>query len=497
MTGYLILLPFALLLLGVFWALFAEKLPGGDRGAAIFGGLLALASAALFLSSQLGSPLFGWRFFLSAEARFAATALCLLTGLWLLWMSGRVNMRMREAVALGLLSLMGGCVMVGAYDLVTLVLGIELATMPAYVLIGYNVKRAKGLEGAVKYFLLSVLSSLVMIYGISFLFGITGSLNFSALNISHAGLLGLVAVLLVYVGIFAKLSAAPFHYWAPDAYEGAESWIVSFVASVPKIAGIVVAVRLTAMIVGSSQSAQVSNNITFIIGLASAASMILGSFAALTQKDIRRIMAYSGVVNAGYMLMPLVAIGNMSVPTITLFATFYAIATMGVLLITDTEGGRVADLAGMSKRRPVASAGLAILALSLVGVPPMVGFFGKFYVFTATVANGQTWLVIIATICSVVSAFYYLRLVKGAYFDVAPEDIAVPEAVAEELPSEVAVAQAQEDRSDQTPGAQSPAEPEPRSTSLSSFVLVLLVTMAVALGPLSGVLLNVMANPSW
>ena len=475
--GYLTFLPYAVLLVAVAWALFAERLPFGDKGAAGVGALLSFVSAAIFVKAEIGAYLFGGKILFTADARFACAGICLLTGIWLLWTAGRAQGRIREAVALGLLASMGSCLMVSASDLIVMVLGIELATMPAYVLIGYRRNRVNGLEGAIKYFLLSVLASLLMIYGVTFMYGIAKSTSFGALNMANAGSLGLVAVLLLFVGIFAKISAAPFHYWAPDAYEGAESWIVAYVSSVPKIAGIVLAMRLVNFIASASKTAAFQDTFSTILIIAAVASMALGSFAALTQRNTKRVMAYSGVVNAGYMLMPLVVMSASSVASVAVYSVFYGLASMGLLLVTASEGGEIADLTGLSKRRPAAAWALAIFALSMVGVPPMAGFFGKFYMFTSTVKGGHTWLVVVATIASIVSAFYYMRFVKAAFFDQPAEELEQAEAPV--VPVE-------------------PAADEPvRTTFLASTALVICTTLVVALGPLSGFLLEWILNPTW
>ena len=495
-SGYLTFLPYAVMLVGVAWALFAEMLPLGDKGAAGIGAVLSFISAGLFVKADIGAELFGGKIFFTSDARFAAAGICLMTGIWLLWAAGRAQGRIREAVALGLLASMGACLMVSASDLIVMVLGIELATMPAYVLIGYRRNRINGLEGAIKYFLLSVLASLIMIYGVTFMYGITKSTSYGALNLASAGTLGVVALLFLFVGIFAKISAAPFHYWAPDAYEGAESWIVAYVSSVPKVAGIILAVRLVSFIDMASKTASFHSTLSLILIIGAVASMVLGSFAALTQSNTKRVMAYSGVVNAGYMLMPLVGMSAASVSSVALYSVFYGLSGMGLLLVAATEGGKIADLAGLSKRRPAAAWALAIFALSMVGVPPMAGFFGKFYMFTATVKGGYTWLVVLATVASIVSAFYYMRFVKAAFFDAAPDEISVPEAQAavQEIEEQNAAAAAE--------NVAVAVEPEPtdnpsRSTLLASVALVVCTSLVVALGPLSGFLLEWILNPTW
>jgi NADH-quinone oxidoreductase subunit N len=410
MTDYVILAPEILLLLSVAWALFAEHLPGGDRGSVWVAFALSLAGAVAAALTPLGGELFGGVFVIDGVARFARTGVAAISALWFLWTAGRGEGRLREAVALAGLSAIGGLVMSGARELITLVLAVELSTMPAYVLIGYRRHRIQGLEGALKYFLLSMLTSLVMLYGMSFLFGVSGSTYFVELDVSAAGTLGLLAVVLTYVGLFAKLSAAPFHYWAPDAYEGAEAWTVAFVSTVPKLAGAVAVVRLTAALAPSAPSIG-----TAFVAVA-AASMLLGNFAALQQHDLRRLMAYSGVAHTGYLLLGAGALSRAGLGAAVFYALAYALPSLGIMLVVAEEGSHVSDLGGLSARRPVAAWSVVIMVLSLIGIPPLVGFFGKLYLFFAALEAGLTAWVVLAVVVSVVSAGYYLRIVRSMFF---------------------------------------------------------------------------------
>lgn len=482
MQGYLTLTPYAVLLFGAAWALFADLLPGRDKGAALVGSFSAFVAAILFGLVANGTALFGDKILVSADSRFASLAICLLTGIWLLWVYGRSEWRIREAVALSLFVAMGSALMVSSYDLLVMILAIELATMPAYVLIGYRRTKLKSLEGALKYFLLSILASMIMIYGVSFLIGMTGTTNFAYLDISGGGILGAVAVMLVFVGIFTKISAAPMHYWAPDAYEAAPSWIVAFIASVPKIAGFALAGRLIVAVTDGGTSASIASTLGAVLAIAAVASMILGAFAALTQKNIKRLMAYSGIVNAGYILIPLVAITPLGLYAAIIYAIFYGIASMGVLLIAQTEGENVSDLAGLSTRRPAAAWALALFALSLIGVPPLAGFFGKFYLFTSSLASGQTALVILATVASVLSAFYYLRLVKAAFFDKTDLAVEASITIETELATEASIA------------AEGTCNRGPRSPLLAGFALLLITVLVAALGAGSGRILEWMVS---
>jgi len=409
-ADYALIVPELLLLVAVAWSLFAERLPGGDRGSAYVGTVFAAASAVYAALLPAGGSLFGDLLVYDGPARFVRTAIAVLTAVWLLWTAGRGEGRIREAVALALFSAIGAMLMAEATEMVTLVLALELATMPAYVLIGYRRMRLDGLEGALKYFLLSMLTSLVMLYGMSFLYGVSGTTRFAGLDLSSAGTLGLLAVILAFVGLFAKLSAAPFHYWAPDAYEGAEPWTVAFVSTVPKVAGAVALVRLTMAV------APTAPVIAPLLLIAAVASMVLGNLAALTQTDVRRMMAYSGVAHTGYLLLAVSALSSAGYISAVFYSVAYAVPSMGIMLVAAEQGPLLSDFAGLAQRRAAAAWMTVVMLLSLVGIPPLAGFFGKLYLFAAALTAGQVVWVVVAVAMSVVSAGYYLRIVREAFF---------------------------------------------------------------------------------
>ena len=332
----------------------------------------------------------------------------------MLWTAGRGQGRVREAVALALFTLLGAMFVTEARELITLVLAIELTTMPAYVLIGYRRNDIKGLEGALKYFLLSMLTTLVMLYGFSFLYGLTGTTRFSGLDLSDAGMLGVMAVLFALVGLLAKLSAAPFHYWAPDSYAGATPWTVAFVSTVPKIAGAVAIVRLVSAV---SPSVPLTGTVLLV---ASALSMVLGNLGALTQTDVRRMMAYSGVAHSGYLLLGVAALSRPGSAAAIFYAVAYAIPSMGIMLVTAEEGTQITDFGGLVARRPATAWATVIMLFSLIGIPPLVGFFGKLSLFTAALQRGYVVVVVLAVLMSVVSAAYYLRIVRSMFFAEEP-----------------------------------------------------------------------------
>jgi NADH-quinone oxidoreductase subunit N len=410
-TGYALLIPEFLVLAAAFWALFAEVLPGHDRGAAWAGFVATSAGAvvAALLPLSASGPFAGHLAF-DGPARFARVSVLVLSAVWLLWTAGRGSGRMREAVALSLFTTLGALFMSSATEIVTLVLAIELSTMPAYVLIGYRRDDVLGLEGALKYFLLSMLTSLVMLYGFSFVYGISGSTRFAEIDLTHAGTLGLIAVVLALIGMLAKLSAAPFHYWSPDAYAGAQPWTVSFISTVPKVAGAIATVRLLSVIAPGSMP------MSTIIAVVAGASMLLGNLGALTQTDVRRMMAYSGVAHTGYLLVAAATLTNAGFLAAVLYSVAYSFPSLGIMLIAAEEGPALTDFNGLAARRPAIAWATVLMLLSLVGIPPLAGFFGKLFLFQSALTHGQAVLVVLAVIMSVVSAGYYLRIVRAMFF---------------------------------------------------------------------------------
>lgn len=410
MSGYALIAPEVICIAIAAWSLFAERLPGGDRGASRVAVALGSVAAALAAIAPAGATLFGGALVFDGPARFTRTGIMLLATVWFLWTSTSAEGRTREAVALAAFSAIGSLLLAAAGELVVLVLAIELATMPAYVLIGYRRSRLEGLEGALKYFLLSMLTSLVMLYGLSFLYGVSGTSRIADLDLAGAGALGVLAALLALVGVFAKLSAAPFHYWAPDAYAGAEPWTVAFVSTVPKAAGTVALVRIVA---GIAVDVDV---IAPALVIAAIASMVLGNLAALTQTDVRRLMAYSGVAHTGYLLLGAAALSADGYAAAVFYSIAYAVPSLGVMLLAAETGPALSDLSGLAQRRAVHAWSLVVLLVSLVGIPPLAGFFGKLALFSAALDSGLVLGVIVAIVTSVVSAGYYLRMVREAFF---------------------------------------------------------------------------------
>ena len=411
MSELLLLTPELLVLLGALVALFADRITGHPRAAAHIGAPLAVIAALIAALIGTHGGVFAGMLALDSLAVFARVAIALLLAFWLRWVSGRGAgaERSAEAVALAMLSAVGGMLMASARDLIVLFISLELSTMPAYVLMGYRRTDARGLEGALKYFLLSMLTSLIMLYGLSFAYGISGSTAYADLGVVDAGTLGQLAIAFVLVGLFAKLSAAPFHYWTPDAYAGAPAGSVAYVSTVPKIAGVVAHGQLVAAFAGNG------GTITVVLLAGSLLSMLVGNLAAYPQTDIRRLMAYSGVAHSGYILLAAAA-GSAGGTAAVFYAVAYAVPSMAIMLLGSEEGTALDDLAGLAARRPAVAWASVVWLLSLIGIPPMVGFFGKLTMFTAALDNGLLWIVAVAVTMSVVSAGYYFKILRSVFF---------------------------------------------------------------------------------
>jgi proton-translocating NADH-quinone oxidoreductase chain N len=412
LSGYFHFVPEVLVVAAALAALFGEYLPAGDRGAAFLAAALAGAAALLVVFGGTGGPMVFGQVEPDGIARFARAGVAGLTAVWALWVAGRgmPGERRRDAVALAMFAAAGGMLLSMAQDLIVMYIALELSTMPAYILMGYRRRDVSGLEGALKYFLLSMLTSIIMLYGLSFLYGISGSTAFAEISIEGAGALGLVAVLLTFVGLLAKMSAAPFHYWAPDAYAGAAPASVAFVSTVPKVAGIAVIARLLAAVAPEMPT------LVSLVAVASVASMLLGNLAALPQSDLRRLMAYSGVAHTGYILMALAPGTAAGYTAAVFYALAYAVPSMAVMLVVAEEGTEITDLAQLAARRPWLAWSMVIWLLSLIGIPPLAGFFGKLYLFGAAIDASLYALVVLGVLTSVVSAGYYFRIVREMFF---------------------------------------------------------------------------------
>jgi NADH-quinone oxidoreductase subunit N len=332
-----------------------------------------------------------------------------------------------EIPTLLLFSTLGMMLMISSKNLMMMYLAIELQSLSLYVVASIKRNSLESAESGVKYFILGALSSGILLYGFSLVYGFTGQTSFDGIYISLSQLdklpIGLVfGLVFILVGLAFKVSAVPFHMWTPDVYEGAPTSITAFFAIVPKLAAIALIFRFCL---------EPFNNFYFewtqVIFFLSLASMFLGAIAAIAQKSIKRLLAYSSIGHVGYVLIALVAASDQGVRSASIYMFIYLIMNVSVFAIllslkkSDKYVEKIDELSGLSKTNPVVSVSLAIIMLSMAGIPPFIGFFGKFYVFIAAVESQQYILAILGVLASVISAFYYLRIIKGMYFDEAIE----------------------------------------------------------------------------
>ncbi len=327
-----------------------------------------------------------------------------------------------EYYSLIIVSTLGMMIMASAADLIVLYLGLELMALSTYILAGFIRHDIKSNEAALKYFLLGAFSSAFLLYGISVIYGLTGTTDIKAiaLAISEKGLTGNLALSLSMV-LFAvafgfKIAAVPFHMWAPDAYEGAPTSITAFMSVGPKAAGFAVLGRVF-MIAFASLKIEWSSALIPLAIL----SMAVGNVVALAQTNIKRMLAYSSIAHAGYALIGLIAANNDGLASMMNYMLIYAFMNLGafaVIIMLRTEGFKgdnIYDYEGLAKQHPLLAALMLIFMFSLTGIPPTAGFIGKLYVFMSAINAGYTWLVLIAVVFSAISAYFYLRIVMFMY----------------------------------------------------------------------------------
>ncbi len=319
-----------------------------------------------------------------------------------------------------LLSTLGMMVLISAGDLITLYLGLELMSLALYVVAASNRDDVKSTEAGLKYFVLGALSSGMLLYGASLIYGFTGTVSFAGIAAAaKTGSIGIVfGIVFLLAGLCFKVSAVPFHMWTPDVYEGAPTPVTAFFASAPKVAALAVFTRVTLTafpgIIPEWQQ---------IVVFVAIASMALGSFAAIGQKNIKRLMAYSSIGHMGFALVGLASGTAEGAQGVLVYIAIYVAMTLGaftVILAMKRDGRHVeniSDFAGLSRTNPLLAFFFAMLLFSLAGVPPLAGFFGKFYVFVAAIQAHLFTLAVIGVITSVIGAYYYLSIVKVMYFD--------------------------------------------------------------------------------
>ncbi len=329
-----------------------------------------------------------------------------------------------EFPVLILFATVGMLMMISANDLMSLYLGLELQSLSLYVVAAFRRDSVKSTEAGLKYFVLGALSSGMLLYGSSLIYGFSGATNFDALarifadNGGEIPLGVIFGLVFVMAALAFKVSAAPFHMWTPDVYEGAPTPVTAFFSIAPKIAAMALLVRVL-----SEPFQPLVDDWRQVVVAISIVSMVIGSFAAIYQTNIKRLMAYSSIGHVGYALVGLAAGSETGVRSVLVYMAIYLVmnlAVFSVILSMRQQGRmveRVSDLAGLSKHQPMVAAALALCMFSMAGIPPLAGFLGKLYVFFAAVTQGLYVLAVIGVLTSVVGSFYYLRIVKVMYFD--------------------------------------------------------------------------------
>lgn len=314
-------------------------------------------------------------------------------------------------------SALGTLLMASASDLIVLFVSLELTVLPSYALAALK-KDGRSAEAALKYFLLGMLASAVFVYGASLLFGITGEISYTGIARALTGqalspmlVLSLVTLL---AGLGFKVAAVPFHFWAPDVYEGADVSVATYLAVGPKAGGFAAAARLFAIALAGVASAW-----TPLFAIIAIASMFVGNLTALTQTRVRRLLGYSSIAHTGYLLVGLAVVGGAARTALLFYFMVYAAATLGAFLVVlaaeSVVGESIDDFAGLSSRAPALSFAMAVFLFSLTGVPPLAGFIGKFYLFSSAVQGGLVWLAIIGVLNSVISFGYYSGILRQMY----------------------------------------------------------------------------------
>jgi NADH-quinone oxidoreductase subunit N len=386
--------------------------------------VLLVVTGALELMLPAGKLMtFGGSFIVDDFARFLKTLAIIGSAVTLVLSTEFLSdpsRRIFEYSILVLLSTLGMMVLISAADLIMLYLGLELMSLALYVVAASNRDNAKSTEAGLKYFVLGALSSGMLLYGASLIYGFTGTVEFAGIAAAvKTGSVGIVfGLVFLLAGLCFKVSAVPFHMWTPDVYEGAPTPVTAFFASAPKVAALAVFTRVTLTafpgIVPQWQQ---------ILVFVAIASMVLGSFAAIGQKNIKRLMAYSSIGHMGFALVGLASGTVEGAQGVLVYIAIYVAMTLGTfaVILSMKRAGQpmeqISDFSGLSRTNPLLAFFFAMLLFSLAGIPPLAGFFAKWYVFVAAIKAGLFTLAVIGVLSSVVGAFYYLTIIKVMYFD--------------------------------------------------------------------------------
>lgn len=427
---FLALSGMALLMVGVFRGDESTRLVSYLTVAAF-----AVAAVIALNIDDSGTPTFAGLFVMDGFATFAKVLVLIGSALSVIVSQPyieRERIRRFEYPVLMLFATVGMLMMISANDLISLYIGLELQSLSLYVIAAFRRDYAKSSEAGLKYFVLGALSSGLLLYGSSLIYGFAGTTNFNSLGLlfaqSGSASVGIVVgIVFVAAALAFKVSAVPFHMWTPDVYEGAPTPVTAFFAVAPKVAAIALFVRLLIEPFGA-----LVDEWRQIIYFTAVASMVLGALAAINQTNIKRLMAYSSIGHIGYALVGLAAGTEEGIQAVLIYMAIYVamnIGTFAVILCMRQNGRMVEDindLAGLSRSHPMMALAMTIFMFSMAGIPPMAGFFGKLYVFLAAIQAELYVLAVIGVVTSVIGAFYYLRIIKLMYFDEPTETLDRP-----------------------------------------------------------------------
>jgi NADH-quinone oxidoreductase subunit N len=386
--------------------------------------VMIVLGALIILLGSGTSKAFGGAFIDDGFARYAKVVVLWSSAMILIisrdYLTKNNLMKFEYPILIGL-AVVGMMMMVSAGDLMSLYMGIELQSLALYVIAAFNRDSIRSTEAGLKYFVLGALSSGLLLYGASLIYGFSGTTSFDgialALNQGEISLGLLIGLVFLATGLAFKVSAAPFHMWTPDVYEGAPTPVTAFFATAPKVAAMILFTRVAYGAFG-----EIKSDWQQIVSFLAVASMFLGSVAAIGQKDIKRMMAYSSIGHMGFALVGLASGTEIGVQALLIYMSIYVIMNIGTfafILSMEKDGHPVSEISALnmySRVDPLRALALMILMFSLAGIPPLVGFFGKFYVLKAAVDANMAWLAIAGVIASVIGAFYYLRIVYLMYF---------------------------------------------------------------------------------
>lgn len=408
---------------------------------AVISAIGCIGAIAQIVRGPQQANVFNGTFVISSETQLVQIAILILTVfIVILSIESSFTSHVGEYFAVTLFATTGMMLLVSSENILLIFLSLELLSLSLYVLAAFSKRSSHSAEAALKYFLFGGMSAAFLLFGLSLLYGLSNSTNLA--QIAHAikspplDPLLAVAIVMIVLGFGFKVAAVPFHFWAPDVYEGAPASSAALIASSAKVAGFVIFYQV--MIIGFAGAEGSGDWRSYtpgwvpVVAVVAALSMVLGNLVAITQTSVRRLLAYSAIAQAGYILLGLVSHTEQSFDALLYYAVTYALTVIGafgvISIVEDQLGGeKLSDFAGLSRRAPVLSFCMLIFLLSLAGIPPLAGFFGKFFLFASTLAAGQhtlglLWLVVLAIAMSTVSLYYYLQVLKRIYIAEPPSE---------------------------------------------------------------------------